>query len=167
MRRLVRLAHRGVRDEPVDPLRVTDGEPVAGGPAPGPGVDTGALDAEVVEERGDEVGLRVDSEASVERGAEVAGARQQDRRDAVAGQDPRHESGGVDAAGAAVHDDDRCSGARDRVLDRPEGRLGDLADVLVLVGARGVVHRGSWARLGLVRRDDPAAPHDDEHPPVH
>src|SRR6185312_9640678 len=127
-------ADRGVRDERRDPVGVADSKPVPGGSAARPREHGSAIDDEVVEERQEQLGLSVDRSAVAELGAEVTGPGEHDRRDAVAGEETRHERGGVDPAGCAVDDDDRSAGAQHGVLEGTVSRFDDRRHVLVLGG---------------------------------
>ena len=98
---------------------------------------------------GIEIGLLVDGAVLTELGAQVARPGQQDGRGSVARQEASHQLGGVDAARAAVQDDDRSPGTGARVFDRTQAGVDHLA-VHRFGAGRGfgcvVRHRWSFVR---------------------
>jgi hypothetical protein len=125
LRRGVRLAHRGEGDDRPHPSGVADRETVCGRSPAGPAVHSDAVEVKPVQERGQEVGLGVDTGIPTEGRVHVARPGDEHRGEGVLRQEPRHEGCRVDAAGTAVEYQHRGTDAHDGVLDPSERRGGD------------------------------------------
>lgn len=119
----VGLAHRSDSDQRREPIGMADREPVPARPAPRPAQDRGSVDTELVQRRGDQVGLSIRGQPVVQGGAQIPRAGQQHGPEALARQERSHRRCGVDPARGPVHDHDRepAVGAFDPTLDRPAG----------------------------------------------